>query len=61
MCLFCSISLYYKENTHLTDSATPEACCVKETPMQVIFFFFGIIIIITIRLPDYIIYFLLSN
>ncbi|XP_033949326.1 BCL-6 corepressor-like protein 1 isoform X2 [Pseudochaenichthys georgianus] len=21
--------------THLTDSATPEACCVKETPMQV--------------------------
>ncbi|KAI3351607.1 hypothetical protein L3Q82_020444 [Scortum barcoo] len=33
--VFCSISLYCKENSHLTDSATPEACCVKETPMQV--------------------------
>ncbi|KAM9356674.1 uncharacterized protein bcorl1 [Symphorus nematophorus] len=29
------ISLYFKENSHLTDLATPEACCVKETPMQV--------------------------
>ncbi|XP_044061013.1 BCL-6 corepressor-like protein 1 isoform X1 [Siniperca chuatsi] len=29
------ISLYFKEDSHLTDSATPEACCVKETPMQV--------------------------
>ncbi|KAK9518275.1 hypothetical protein VZT92_023586 [Zoarces viviparus] len=30
-----SISLYFKENSHPTDSATPEACCVEETPMQV--------------------------
>lgn len=37
-CVFCSTSLYFKENSHLTDSATPEACCVKETPMQVIVF-----------------------
>lgn len=46
-CVFCSISLYLKENSHLTDSATREACCVKETPMQVIVFFF-----ITVRLLD---------
>uniref|UniRef100_A0A3Q3H2T9 BCL6 corepressor-like 1 n=2 Tax=Labrus bergylta TaxID=56723 RepID=A0A3Q3H2T9_9LABR len=27
--------IHFKENSPLTDSATPEACCVKETPMQV--------------------------
>lgn len=45
VCLFCSISLCYKENTHLTDSATPEACCVKETPMQVIVFLFFVFLL----------------